>query len=94
MKPHSNLAAVLSVWIIAVAPAAADTATGQDGATSGKTVYDKTCAACHRADPTVLATEPDQVAKVLQSKTVSAHHFKLTDAQIKDLVDYLAASKK
>ena len=94
MNPRTDLV-IASIWVTtATVPVAADTATGPDATTTGKAIFDKTCTACHQTGPTILKTAPDQVTEILQSGMIRAHHFKLTDAQIKDLVEYLTAARK
>ena len=74
--------------------AVADTAAGPDGAITGKTIYDTTCAGCHRSNPAALKTAPSEVAQILKSGKIRAHHFNLTDSEIKALVDYLTTVGK
>lgn len=74
--------------------AAADTTVDQSGAIAGKTVYDTTCAGCHRSNPAAFKTPPNEVTEVLKSGKIRYHHFNLTDSEIKALVDYLTTLSK
>lgn len=56
----------------------------------GAALFDDNCIYCHRPGRRPFRTAPDGVAEVLRRADIRAHRFDLTEAQIADLLDYLA----
>jgi hydrogenase small subunit len=59
----------------------------------GAAVYDGNCVYCHDADPASLKTPPNDVSALLRSGKIRSHRFRLEDADMQALVDYLKEAR-
>jgi mono/diheme cytochrome c family protein len=67
-------------------------AAAQD-ATHGKALFEATCSRCHRDGAASFRTPLAELPAFLASKTVRAHRFQLTEAEVQDIAACLAAMK-
>ncbi|MDP3583830.1 MAG: cytochrome c [Thiobacillus sp.] len=78
---------LLALCIGLALPAAA-----QD-AVRGKALFESNCMRCHRDGATSLKTAPADLPALLADKSVRAHRFTLTEAEVQDIVACLAATR-
>lgn len=83
MKSHSLPLAV--VCFVVALPAAA-----QD-AERGRALFESNCMRCHRDGAASLKTPLADAPALLATSKVRAHRFKLSEADLKDIVAWLAA---
>lgn len=55
----------------------------------GKITYQSLCVRCHNPSQRPIKTPPSRIPDELHSRTFSAHHFILTDAELENLAEYL-----
>lgn len=67
-------------------------AAAQD-ATRGQTLFEANCSRCHRNGAADMRTPLAELPAVLASKSVRAHRFQLSEAEVKDIAAYLASAR-
>ena len=85
MKASPLLLAALGLGL--AGPAAA-----QD-ATHGKALFEANCSRCHHDGAASFQTPLAELPAFLASRSVRAHRFKLTEAEVQDIAACLAAMK-
>lgn len=74
-------------------PAAATVSTADTDLRRGEAVYARTCAECHGSQPSRLKAAPEQIPDLLRAGKVRAHRFRLDEADLQALVDYLKTTR-
>ncbi|WP_324781191.1 cytochrome c [Thiobacillus sedimenti] len=66
---------------------------GAQDAMRGKTLFEANCSRCHRNGAADMRTPLAELPAVLASRSVRAHRFRLSEAEVNDIAAYLAAAR-